>query len=192
MGRYDEIRPTMYDQAHFAEASTSVDGFSGVRDVHVGLDIGGPVGTPVFAWRAGVVVHAGYNPAEGDYGNVVVTEHEVCRRCQHTKGLQSPSLPRVSLLPLQVGGVPVWSLYGHLDAGTLALSPPGRRFEAGDVLGAFGARGENGGWAPHVHFQLAVARPATHDLPGVVSRADRDAALASYPDPRHVLGPLYD
>jgi hypothetical protein len=29
------------------------------------------------------------------------------------------------------------------------------------------------------------------DLPGAVSDADREAALAIYPDPRLVLGPLY-
>ncbi len=151
----------------FANVSKAVDGFSGLRDVHVGLDLFGPVGTPVLAWRAGEVLHSGYNPADGDYGHALVTAHEV-------------------------GGVSVYSLYGHLGAGALAQSPVGRRFAAGDPLGALGARGENGGWAPHVHFQLALTAPATHDLPGVVSRADRAAARIAYPDPRLVLGSLYD
>ena len=166
VGRYDEVRPTMYDTDMFKDASKQVDGFSGVRDVHVGLDIGGPVHTPVLAWKSGVVLHSGYNPSAGDYGNVIVTQHEV-------------------------GGVPIYSLYGHLDSETLALSPVGRSFEAGAKLGGLGDRLENGGWPPHLHFQLSVVRPDTHDLPGVVSRADRAKALENYPDPRLVVGPLY-
>ncbi len=92
----------------------------------------------------------------------------------------------------KVGGVTVFSLYGHLDSNSLALSPVGRRFMIGEKLGAIGGRHENGGWAPHVHFQLALSRPDTHDLPGVVSRQDLEAALIAYPDPRLVLGNLYE
>jgi len=91
----------------------------------------------------------------------------------------------------RVGDSPVYSLYGHLAPSSLALAPIGHAFDAGAVLGHIGARGDNGGWAPHLHFQLSLARPATHDLPGVVSRVDRAAATALYPDPRLVLGPLY-
>ena len=166
VGKYDEIRPAIYDAEMFEDTTKSVDGFSGVRDVHVGLDVGGPVGTPVLAWSPGTVIHSGYNPSEGDYGHVVVTEHDV-------------------------GGKKVYSLYGHLDRATLDLSPVGRAFQAGAALGAIGGREENGNWPPHLHFQLSMARPETHDLPGVVSRADRAAALELYPDPRLVTGPLY-
>jgi hypothetical protein len=45
--RFDEVRPTLYDTEMFQDSAKEVDGFAGVRDVHVGLDIGGPVGTPV-------------------------------------------------------------------------------------------------------------------------------------------------
>ena len=31
----------------------------------------------------------------------------------------------------------------------------------------------------------------THDMPGVVDPKDRSDALARYPDPRIVLGPIY-
>jgi murein DD-endopeptidase MepM/ murein hydrolase activator NlpD len=167
VGKYDEVRPTLYATEMFQDATKSVDGFAGVRNVHVGLDIGGPTHTPVHAWYAGSVLHSGYNPDAGDYGWCVVTEHEV-------------------------GGVAVYSLYGHLDESTATLSPVGRQFEAGAVLGGLGERHENGGWPPHLHFQLALERPTTHDLPGVVSQEDRAAALLQYPDPRLVLGPLYE
>ena len=50
---------------------------------------------------------------------------------------------------------------------------------------------ENGGWEPHLHFQLSLVEPETHDMPGVVAPEDREHALTIYPDPRNVLGPLY-
>ena len=62
---------------------------------------------------------------------------------------------------------------------------------AGQVIGWLGAETENGGWPPHVHFQLSWERPETHDMPGAVDPADRAAALKRYPDPRLVLGPLW-
>ncbi|GIT41297.1 MAG: hypothetical protein Ct9H300mP10_03070 [Methanobacteriota archaeon] len=54
-----------------------------------------------------------------------------------------------------------------------------------------GDKHENGGWEPHLHFQLSLVEPETHDLPGVVAPEDREQALLDYPDPRLVLGPLY-
>ena len=156
VGRYDEDR-AIYTQALFA----------GARTVHVGLDLGGPAGTPVHAWTDGVVLHAGYNEAEGDYGHVLVLEHD------------APA------------GLPRFALYGHLSAATLGHAPVGRRFREGDVIGWLGAPHENGGWPPHLHLQLARDRPETHDLPGAVAPADRAWALEAFPDPQRVVGRLY-
>lgn len=155
IGRYDEDR-TIYRQALFA----------GGRSIHMGIDLGGPVGTAVHAFAGGVVLHSGINRADGDYGGTVVTEH-------------------------QVDGERLWALHGHLSHASVRLSHPGRRVEQGMVIGWLGDRTENGGWPPHVHFQLSVERPDTHDLPGAVAAEDREAARARFPDPRTVLGPLY-
>lgn len=157
IGRYDELRPGMYTTALFEPG----------RHLHVGVDLGGPVGTAVHAFWSGRIVHAGYNPADGDYGHVLVTEHR---------------LAHDALL---------YALFGHLSAASTARWSPGERVERGQVLGWLGDRHENGGWAPHVHLQLSWDRPATHDLPGTVHAADRDRALARYPDPRRILGPLW-
>ena len=155
IGRYDEVRG-IYKAALFG----------GVRCVHMGIDLGGPVGTAVHAFSDCEVLFSARLPAPGDYGHAIVTAHEL-------------------------DGRPIWALHGHLSATSLAHSPPGRRLCAGDVLGWLGAPEENGGWPPHAHFQLSWARPETGDMPGAVSLADRDAARARYPDPRLVLGPLY-
>ena len=47
-----------------------MEAVDGERCVHVGIDIGGPVGTSVHTPLAGTIHSAGYNPADGDYGNV--------------------------------------------------------------------------------------------------------------------------
>lgn len=155
IGRYDEDR-TIYTQALFA----------GARTVHMGIDLGGPVGTAVHAFAEGVVLHSGINAADGDYGGTIVTEHAV-------------------------DGETLWALHGHLSHASVRASPAGRRLGRGEVLGWMGGPAENGGWPPHVHFQLSRERPATHDMPGAVARAERAAARVRFPDPRRVLGPLY-
>lgn len=155
VGRYDEDRG-IYTQELFA----------GRRTVHMGIDLGGPAGVAVHAFAPGFVLHAGINPAPGDYGHVLVTEHTI-------------------------DGAPLWVLWGHLSAASLARSPVGRRFQPGEVLAWLGEPSENGGWPPHLHVQLSIERPATHDLPGAVAREDREEGLRLYPDPRRILGPLY-
>ena len=47
------------------------------RDIHVGIDINGPIGTPCMAFEDGIVSHFGYNPEPGDYGFVIITKHDI-------------------------------------------------------------------------------------------------------------------
>ena len=77
VGRYDEVRRNMYTTEMFENATKAIDGYAGIRDVHIGLDIGGPAGTPVYAPAEGVIQSFGYNPEAGDYGHVIVTEHVI-------------------------------------------------------------------------------------------------------------------
>ena len=156
IGRYDELRPGMY----------ATDLFSDGRFLHIGIDIGAPVGTPCMAFDDGEISHLGYNPADGDYGYVVITKH-------------------------LVGEQTIWALYGHLSADSIKGKHVGQKVTRGEVIGWMGDKHENGGWEPHLHFQLSLEEPETHDMPGVVSPEDRDWALQKYPDPRVVLGPIY-
>lgn len=153
IGRYGEDRG-IYTQALFA----------GRRTVHLGLDLGGPVGTAVHAPVAGVVRYGGHNAQDGDYGHVLVVEHR------------------------WAGGV-LWALYGHLSAASLAQSPVGREVRRGAVLGWLGDAAENGGWPPHVHLQLSTEDPGTHDMPGAVAASEFSAARVGFPDPAAVFGP---
>ena len=156
IGRYDELRPGMY----------STELFSDGRFLHIGIDIGAPVGTPCMAFDDGEISHFGYNAADGDYGYVIITKHIV-------------------------GEIPIWALYGHLSADSIKGKKIGQKISLGEVICWMGDRDENGGWESHLHFQLSINEPETHDMPGVVNPENREMALEKYPDPRLVLGPIY-
>lgn len=156
VGRYDEKRRGMYTSALFG----------GVRDIHVGIDLGAPVGEAVHAFWEGEVHRFAYNAAAGDYGYTLVTRHVF-------------------------GETALYALHGHLAARSIEGRFEGQRVARGEVIAWVGDRHENGGWNPHVHFQLSLVRPEVADLPGAVSDADREEALRRYPDPRLVLGALY-
>lgn len=140
--------------------------YGGKRFIHMGVDIWVPEGAPVFAFDDGVIWGVRDNNNELDYGPTLVTEHEF-------------------------GGMRLFALHGHLSKETIIKLKPGTRFSKGDVLGVLGSRQENGGWIPHLHFQISVKEPDAPDMPGVVSEEELQEAIKIYPDPRIVLGPLY-
>jgi murein DD-endopeptidase MepM/ murein hydrolase activator NlpD len=140
--------------------------FGGLREWHMGVDLAAPVGEPIHAFADGTVHLFAYNAAPGDYGHTLVTAHVI-------------------------EGTPVWALHGHLAARSLVGRRIGEPVRMGEVIAWVGDRHENGGWNPHLHFQLALEAPAVADLPGVVSADERAAALQRYPDPRVVLGHLW-
>ena len=70
VGKYLERRQALYATDLFAGS-----GGGPRRTIHLGIDIGAPVGRPVMAPYGGVVAFCGYNPAPGDYGYCVITEH---------------------------------------------------------------------------------------------------------------------
>ena len=158
IGRYNEVRENMYTS----------NLFSGVRNIHMGIDLGAPINTPVMSFAKGIVHSFGYNDAHLDYGNVVIMEYKF-------------------------DDVKLWALFGHLSSATIANDrlSIGQIIEAGEIVGWIGPEEENGGWPPHVHFQLSLKEPVTHDMPGVVSREERAQSLKDYPHPFHVTGRLY-
>ena len=61
VGKYNERRESMYETELFKDASNSVGGFDGKRNIHIGIDIGGDVNTPLKAFCDGRILHFGYN-----------------------------------------------------------------------------------------------------------------------------------
>jgi hypothetical protein len=117
VGKYDENRVGLYSTEMFEDTETSIDGFAGQRTLHLGVDLNSPVGTKVYAFCDGVVHSAGYNSELGDYGNVVVIQHNI----------PGGAKPRT-----------VWALYGHMDAGTIRGKRPGTLILKGQVIGRVG------------------------------------------------------
>jgi murein DD-endopeptidase MepM/ murein hydrolase activator NlpD len=114
----------VYTSAQFADA-----GGPERRTVHTGIDVFAAATTPVHAPMAGRVLYVTYNADPLDYGHTLILQHEA-------------------------DGVAFFTLYGHL-AGTLpGLVQPGDQVQAGQVICHLGDWHENGGWAPHLHFQV--------------------------------------
>ncbi len=99
------------------------------RTVHLGIDVFAPAGTPVYAPLAGTVRHLTYQSDPLDYGHVLILEHGD-------------------------GPAPYFTLYGHLADSLPDLLSEGARVEAGALIAHLGDWHENGGWAPHLHFQI--------------------------------------
>lgn len=156
IGKYNEKRINMYKGPLYADH----------RDIHVGIDIGAPVGTPVHAFYDGEVFLFHYNSMPLDYGYTVITKHHIDNE-------------------------DIYVLHGHLSKNSLEGKSIGQKIKKGEVFAWLGEKSENGGWNPHLHFQISIEKPEKCDMPGVVNEKDLQAALKKYPDPRLILGPLY-
>lgn len=140
--------------------------FSDGRDVHMGIDLFARAGTEIHSFAAGKILCWAYHSKELDYGATLVLEY------------------RIQELAL-------YALYGHLSMRSIEGWTVGQPIEQGQRIAWVGERHENGGWVPHLHFQLSYKKPANADLPGVVHERDRAHSRLIYPDPRLVLGPIY-
>lgn len=136
------------------------------RDIHIGIDIAAPVGTEVHSFYDGEIFLFGVNSADGDYGPTLITRHLILGR-------------------------ELFALFGHLKTDSLKDKSPGQKISKGEVIAWVGEKSENGGWNPHLHFQLSWEKPLKPDMPGAVNERDLQKALSNYPDPRIVLGPIY-
>lgn len=161
LGKYNEHRPNIYQTDLFKTENTEV------RCIHLGIDFFGPVGTPVYSFADGEILNYGYNAANGDYGHVFVLEVQISE----------------SLM--------IYALYGHLSKESVADKFERKKIQKGEIIGWLGDKHENGGWPPHLHFQLSWEKPITHDMPGTCTLSDRQISLLKYPDPRLVLGQIY-
>ena len=146
------------------------------RSVHLGVDVFLPAGTPVHAPCDGVVDTVEFRDVRLDYGGMVVLRHE------------TPE------------GDPFWTLYGHLSRESADALHAGERISRGTCFASLGDVHENGGWDPHLHFQLAMVTDGmAGDWPGVADPDDLEtwqaicpnpAALLNLPDARVAYQPL--
>lgn len=134
------------------------------RSLHLGIDIFVEPGTPVSTPLDAQVHSFANNKTHGDYGPTIILRH-------------------------RIEGVTFFTLYGHLSISSLVGLRPGAAVAAGEIVGRVGEIHENGGWPPHVHFQVITDMGSWKgDFPGVAAPSQRDRYLALCPDPNLILG----
>ncbi|WP_170067725.1 aminotransferase class III-fold pyridoxal phosphate-dependent enzyme [Neolewinella xylanilytica] len=158
VGGYGEVRPVY-----------TTDAFQGLgnagprwRSVHLGLDFWtATANETVFAPLDGEIYATGIDPTPGGYGGTVLIAHT----------------------PLP--GLTFYTLYGHLAYESLQHWGAGARVQAGQPIAKLGGTDGNGGWPPHLHFQVLLdLLDMGVDYPGVAYPEERDVWLGLCPDPR--------
>jgi 4-aminobutyrate aminotransferase-like enzyme/Ser/Thr protein kinase RdoA (MazF antagonist) len=161
IGRYDEPR-LLYTSSLFGNSSNPTDER---RTIHLGIDLFVPAGSNVYAPLDGTIHTVAYNPAPLDYGTVVIVKHAIDDAEEF------------------------FTLYGHLSRETLENVAVGQRVVKGQLLARIGAAHENGGWPPHLHFQIiADLLEQNENFPGVAAASERQIWKALCPDPNLLLG----
>jgi 4-aminobutyrate aminotransferase-like enzyme/Ser/Thr protein kinase RdoA (MazF antagonist) len=133
------------------------------RTVHLGVDLFVAPGSEVHAPLDGVVHVVANNQAELDYGPLVILLHSA-------------------------DGTTFFTLYGHLSLDSLGRLAVGQRLRRGEPFARVGTSDENGGWPPHVHFQVILdLLDLDADFPGVAYARERALWTGLSPDPNLLL-----
>ena len=161
VGRYDEPR-LLYTSSLFCAGE---DGTSERRTIHLGIDLFVEPGTPLRAPLDGVVHIVANNAAPLDYGPLVILRHETG------------------------SGEEFFTLYGHLRKDSLENLKVGQHVARGQTFARVGTTLENGGWTPHLHFQIILdLLDLGADFPGVAYASQRLVWKSLSPDPNVLLG----
>ncbi len=160
IGRYNEVR-RLYSSDIFKTPGNDSPEW---RTIHLGIDLFVEPGSPVLAPLDGIVHSARGNSGSLDYGPTVILEHAVSEDLKF------------------------FTLYGHLSEDSLIGMDEARIIRKGDQIGRIGRLSENGGWPPHLHFQvISDMLDNTGDFPGVAPPSRRRVMLSLCPDPNLIL-----
>jgi 4-aminobutyrate aminotransferase-like enzyme/Ser/Thr protein kinase RdoA (MazF antagonist) len=161
VGRYDEPR-LLYTSPLFGASTNPTDER---RTIHLGIDLFAAPGTPVHAPLEGVVHAVAINTAPLDYGPLVILHHATG------------------------DGLEFFTLFGHLARESFDAIQVGQRIARGQQFARIGDVHENGGWAPHLHFQIIIdLLEHRSDFPGVASASQRNVWTSLSPDANLLLG----
>lgn len=159
IGGYGEHR-TIYDRSPVFDAPNPGEE---PRRLHLGTDIWGKAGTPVYAFTNGTVHSFAFNDQYGDYGATIILKHEL-------------------------DGLSFYTLYGHLSLADIQSIKKGDSVKTGDCIAHFGMPHENGHWPPHLHFQVILSIEGKEgDYIGVCKFSEKEKYLANCPDPDGIL-----
>src|SRR6266571_4458765 len=77
----------------------------------------------------------------------------------------------------------------HLTRETLEALKPGQAIAKGEIFARVGTSHENGGWPPHLHFQMILdLLDRGAEFPGVARASERAIWTSLSPDPNLLLG----
>lgn len=132
------------------------------RCVHLGVDLWTKADTPIFAPFDGEVHSYKYNPAKLDYGYTIILAHNI-------------------------DNVKFFTLYGHLSDYNFDKLYEGQNILRGHSFCQLGSVNHNGGWPPHLHFQIILnMNEYKGDFPGVSTEAEAEKYSHLCPDPTHI------
>lgn len=158
IGRYDEPR-LIYTGAQYRSYADES------RTVHLATDLFVKAGSPVYAVCNGKIHSFADNAKPYDNGPTVVIEHTTAP-----------------------GKTPFYTLYAHLTRGSLTRLGPGISVKSGEFIGRVGDYPDNGGWPPHLHFQLIVDMlDKEGDFFGVAPPSKREIWKSISPDSNIIL-----
>jgi murein DD-endopeptidase MepM/ murein hydrolase activator NlpD len=133
------------------------------RNIHIGMDLWIKAGTPVLAALDGTVYGFDFNAGKGNYGPTIILEHTIENQTFYT-------------------------LYGHLSVESIEDIEIGTVFKKGEPVATLGDSSVNGGYSPHLHFQIIKnIEDNFSDYPGVCSKKTLDFYLENCPDPNLLL-----
>lgn len=158
IGGYAEYRD-IYSRSEIFDSAPGAE----PRRLHIGIDIWGDAGTPVYAFMGGMVHSFAFNNRYGDYGATLILLH-------------------------QLDGIAFYSLYGHISLNDINNIQAGEYVTRGEQIAHFGEPAENGNWPPHLHFQIINdIEMKRGDYPGVCSYGEKDKYLMNCPDADLIL-----
>ena len=160
IGRYDEPR-LLYNSPLFGADASSLEER---RTIHVGMDLFADPGTSIHAPLDGIIHTLANNAAPLDYGPLVILQHDAG----------------------DAGAF--FTLYGHLDEEWLARLKIGQCIAGGEKFARIGTSEENGGWPPHLHFQIILdLLDLDANFPGVAYASQRAVWTNLSPDPNLLI-----
>ncbi len=160
LGYYHEPR-LIYTEPNFSLGPWKA---SDRRTVHIAVDIFAPSRSKLFAPLDGVVYAAEYRCKALDYGGLIILQHETPNKDSF------------------------FTIYGHLNPVFTEELEKGDLVHKGQQFGELGEPHNNGGWAPHVHFQLVLSIvDLGTDFPGVALPDDMYLWHKLCPNPAALL-----
>ncbi|MBC7845024.1 MAG: peptidoglycan DD-metalloendopeptidase family protein [Flavobacterium sp.] len=133
------------------------------RNIHIGMDLWIKTGTSILAALDGIVYGFDFNAGKGNYGPTLILQHSIENQIFYT-------------------------LYGHLSLESIENLEIGNVVKKGQKIATLGDASVNGGYAPHLHFQIIKEiKDYLGDYPGVCSKNDLEYYLDNCPNPNLLL-----